>query len=131
MEERQIRMVISNYYLGKDETCGDNSNHGNHIIDFDEIDLHEELMRIKPIFDTKEAVKALKAELNEKLHGVEFSVRTRKICVGDGILVSWKHGPSKEDVEKITVKYEIIWKDDNRMHIDKWSRRVMLHRILI
>jgi hypothetical protein len=129
MKQQRIEMVTSNYYLGKDETCGDNSTHGNYIIDFDAICLPEDCTISAHIVDLKEAGKLLKAELEKTFPIVKFSVKTRTMYAGEEfIYVDCKDVPSARDVKKIAEKYEIFLTNEHGGYSGGWYRRVLLNR---
>lgn len=55
--------------------------------------------------------KNMRRELTEAFPGVKFSVRSESYSGGCSIRVSWTDGPSRDDVEKITNKYQYGWFD--------------------
>ena len=48
----------------------------------------------------------LKVELSMSFPGVAFSIRSKSYSSGDSIDVSWTDGPTQEEVEKISGKYQ-------------------------
>lgn len=52
------------------------------------------------------AAKSVKAELQQKFPAIKFSVRSKTYSGGNSIHVVWANGPTREEVQAITQKYE-------------------------
>jgi hypothetical protein len=127
-KQQRLEMVTSNYYLEKDETCGDMTAHGNHIIDFDAISLPADCTLSVPIVDLKEASGHLKASLKKAFPLVKFSVQTRIMSAGEEFIhVVCKDGVPENDIRKIAEKYQIILVNKRDRFTDIWYRRVLLN----
>lgn len=56
--------------------------------------------------DLIEASKNIRIELKRAFPGITFSVKTSRFSGGDSIDVRWTDGPTKDEVKKITDKYQ-------------------------
>ena len=128
MKEQNIVLVESNYYLGQDETCGYNSDHGNHIIDFDAIVLPQEWFSTTRIFALSEAGRILKLELENTFPETKFSVETRRTCAKEEFIdIGYKNGPQEYDVKKVAERFEIFLVDNTEGCFWVWYRRVRVN----
>ena len=53
-----------------------------------------------------QTAKAIREELKKAFPNVSFSVRSSSFSMGDDVRIKWTNGPTTEQVENITKKYE-------------------------
>ena len=53
-----------------------------------------------------QTAKAIREELKKAFPNVSFSVRSSSFSMGDDVRIEWTNGPTTEQVENITKKYE-------------------------
>lgn len=71
-------------------------------------DSHKGLEQVMPGAwpDCTLAARNIRKELKTAFPGFKFSVKTRRYSMGDSIDITWTDGPSREEVERITGKYQ-------------------------
>ena len=53
-----------------------------------------------------QTAKAIREELKKAFPNVSFSVRSSSFSMGDDVKIKWTNGPTTEQIENITKKYE-------------------------
>lgn len=78
--------------------------------------------------DAAIVAKDIRKALKEAFPGIKFSVRTRKYSMGQSIDVSWTDGPSGNQVNEITKKFECVHRDQFGDILSGGNMYVMTHR---
>lgn len=61
---------------------------------------------MKTLTQSAQAAKAIKQELKSVFPDINFSVKSSNFSMGDSVNISWTDGPSTDEVENITGKYQ-------------------------